>query len=594
MLNLNRLLKKKKWTGQDMGRLEMVNMLTVFQQTREGKPPKQIISNEDFQTMLRTVVDPEQKKIYKGYLKIHDWFSDTYGTASAYQQQAFRTLDTVSHAITSAHASEDIYSYISGLPMIVTAEEYEELKDKRIEETLHPAGEEEPYFNVFNMLGEALRYYTRLLEKSPRKRNPLKPLKDQLEAEPVTDKRILELYNIVTGKGFFELPDGSRSDNMTEAEWEAKLEEPEIASALEKHFGKTLFNGFGLTGTHQQPIDYETLLSTFPSLAEIAAKNIGPDALEALREDGELTEGPATWHYYEEPQASLNKWEIIVGGELEAYYPALQDHGDEAEDLAQIRAFKEEFPAVTAALLQDMERYVKGISSVPEEEWTATHYTWEELYQIDYYSFASEYVENDLNIFDGDRKAINNGVAILRPSDSLDTCDRIDKETGYYQPPKIRETLASFSLEAYFPDNPEAKRNLATLRKAREVFKDSYYYLVGYNLSLDLIAELFKLDEMKVAKISLDPLNARIKSLNRLINDLYRRITMAHYEDTELKEKKLAVIREELYPVDTSQLTPSEEAIEKAKDAMRDYTAFVNNKLSYILFYRPQGGTENG
>lgn len=87
---------------------------------------------------------------------------------------------------------------------------------------------------------------------------------------------------------------------------------------------------------------------------------------------------------------------------------------------------------------------------------------------------------------------------------------------------------------------------------------ESVYYLLGYNKALELIAEKYKVEEVLVAKMHkgmIDELNA----FNRLTISLYTQIKETHYEDKELQEKKLKVLKDILYPIDDSFLVIPEE-----------------------------------
>ena len=112
---------------------------------------------------------------------------------------------------------------------------------------------------------------------------------------------------------------------------------------------------------------------------------------------------------------------------------------------------------------------------------------------------------------------------------------------------------------------------------------DSLYFLKGYNLALDLIAERFKLEELEVAKLSTENLEERIQALNSSIELLYKRIKETDYEDEELKAKKLEVLKDVFTPISLAGLDIPEEKIEKAKKDMKDFKAFKDEMLDLRL-----------
>lgn len=571
-MNIDKLLKKQGWTGEELGRLELANTFTGFSQVLQGvKDPKPLISEADFQKMLDTIKEQEEGRTYNNYLKIHDWIAKLYNMAIAHEQQAQLNFNKLLSILSNAMIAEDLYKYIERLPAIMTEKQYKDLVDSRTDEILHPDGEEIG-FNVFNLLEQSLLFYMGLLQKEPRKKNPLKPLKKKLEKELVTDPRILSRYNEVMGNGYYEREDGTRSDKVPSEEWEKitpVTEDPE--AQLELEIKRKAF------------IDKKVM-------EEGLTKEEARKKLEKIPELALFIEKPATWHYYDNPPEDLNKWEILQTGDLFEYYPALEGKGTEEEELADIEAFKKEFPEVVATLLKDMEQFIKGISSVPTKEWLTNVYMWEDLYKVDFYGFRKDFVESDTTIFDGNYRAIFNGIAILRPSDLLSKSPCIN-EKGYYEAPDPRRAILALSLENFFTESENYATETAKVEDERATFRESVYYLLGYNKALELIAEKYKVEEVLVAQIPFKGMIDRLNAFNGLVRSLYTKIKDTHYEDKELQEKKLEVLKDILYPIDDSFLVIPEERIAQAKRAMKDFKAFKESSydLCSILCTIPEG-----
>ena len=232
MINVEKLLKKKGWTGKELGRLELAMTLNALHKSLQGDTsPERIVSEAEFRKMLDTITDPYQGKIYNEYITIHEWFATNYSYAVANEQQALFMHNKLMNTLTSAMLAENVYEYISQLPAIFTEKQYKDLVTARTKEILTPNGETLG-FNVFNLVELAIDYYVRQLSKEPRKKNPLKPLKKKLEAERVTDSHILDRYVEVTGLGYYEMEDGTRSDQLTKGEWKSKVFEAFIKSDI--------------------------------------------------------------------------------------------------------------------------------------------------------------------------------------------------------------------------------------------------------------------------------------------------------------------------------------------------------------------------
>ena len=237
-----------------------------------------------------------------------------------------------------------------------------------------------------------------------------------------------------------------------------------------------------------------------------------------------------------------------------------------------------------------MEQFIKGISSLPTKEWLTNAYMWEDLYKVDFYGFRKDFVESDTKIFDGNYRAIFNGIAILRPSDLLSKSPCIN-EKGYYEAPDPRRTLLALSLENFFTESKDYATEKARVEDESATFREIVYYLLGYNKALDLIAEKYKVEEVLVAQIPFKGMIDRLNAFNRLIVSLYTQIKETHYEDKELQEKKLKVLKDILYPIDDSFLVIPEERIAQAKRAMKDFKAFKESSydLCSILCTIPEG-----
>ena len=575
MLNIEKLLKKKGWTGEELGRLELVNTLSMFSQSLQGvQEPTPIVSKAEFRKMLNTITDPIEGRIYNGYISIHEWFSTAYTSATAHEQQASLNFNELLNTITNAITAESVFKYVAELPLIMTEKEYKEKVERRTAEILD--GDGETAFNLFNLLIEALDYYINQLQKEPRKKNPLQPLKKKLEAERVTDPLILGKYNVVMEYGYLETPDGKRSDKLSSEEWAKALTPEDRQYSPEADRERRI-----LTHAH------------FMYAEGMSFDEADRAVYEASVKRGETID--PVFHYYPEPPEDLSKWEILETGDLGEYYISLWGNEHEGKSYeesitADAKAFIAEFPEVVKALLEDMEQYIKGVSSIPVEEWVNNCYNWKDLYRVDAYGFRAMYTD-DLAIFNGNNRAYMNGIAILRPSTAGGgLCLRVDKETGYYKPPEIRTILSNISLEQYFTDCEDYGENVARLERAKKSLLDSYYFLKGYNTAIDLIAEYFKLPELEVAKIPTENIEERIDALNSSIELLYKRITQTSYEDPELKVKKLEVLKDVFTPVSLSGLEIPADRIAKAKADLKDFKAFKNEMLDLklTLCYRPE------
>lgn len=614
MINVEKLLKKKGWTGKELGRLELAMTLNALHKSLQGDTsPERIVSEAEFRKMLDTITDPYQGKIYNEYITIHEWFATNYSYAVANEQQALFMHNKLMNTLTNAMLAENVYEYISQLPAIFTEKQYKDLVTARTKEILTPNGETLG-FNVFNLVELAIDYYVRQLSKEPRKKNPLKPLKKKLEAERVTDSHILDRYVEVTGLGYYEMEDGTRSDQLTKGEWKSKVYEAFIKSDI---FQKVLEKA--------DELEQSGIIAriTTEEVAQIMTKEVARTATEKELKYFEDTEQDtqstienmqlayvelveqvklppeeylnefadyciiAKWHFYDSPPEDLNKWEVLEAGNLYEYYTTLASDSSPEMQIDDITAFREEFPEVVEAILGDMEHYIKGVKSMTVSEWIYTVYSWEELYKLDMYGFRSMYTD-DVSIFEGNERAIFNGIAIVRPSTLLERSPRIDPETGYYKPPKADKIMAN-GLEQYFTDNENYADNVRELELTRKRLIEAIYFYKGFDKILDLIISYYDVDEFNLVRFDVSQIEAKVKAFNGLLVTLYDQIKHTNYEDKELKEKKLEVLRDVFTPIDLSKIKIPKYRIDRAITDIKEKRAFVGgmNDIRVTLCYMP-------
>lgn len=573
---MEKLLNKKGWTGAELGKLSIANLMLGYKRVLENNNQNEEldISKEDIRKMVNTLKDPSEKKTYNGYMDIYEWIVRNLQVAVSQEQQAQLQHRILLNIVSNALVAEDVYGYIDQLPLIMTEKQFNETVDKRTQEIINPKGGIED--NIQQLIFTAIEYYIQQLKTNPNAKNPLKPLKKKLEKELVKDPNILENYNEIAGYGYYSLEDGTRSDQVSDEEWSTALGYDDISNS--------------------------EIIRRHTETASIMFKNgVTEEEAEQIRQEQDEKDGKAKkceWHYYDKAPEDLNKWEILESGDLYEYYT---DTKTREHTIELAKAFADEFPEVTEAILEDIAinyptlKYVKELSP---EEWLELDKcpTWEILYKLDFYGFKNNYTDI-VNIFDGQPRAVLNGVAILKPSRFS---SNIDKETGYFSPPDIRSTLAGYYLESYFPESEDYAQNIDFIEDLRETFTASLYYLKAFDLCLELISSMYGIEEILIARPHVGFIEAKAKDLNNLIYMLHKRIESIRYENKELKKKKLEVLQNILYPIDLSKIVIPKKRLERTKEAIKDFKAFTDDRLNpsnLLCIYDPEAlkeALENG
>lgn len=582
-MDIKRLLSKKGWTGEETGKALILDLINSYKQTLAGsRDPKPLFPPEKITQMLHGFrASRADIEAYNRYINLQNWIMQYQAVANANLQRFNSCFNEFVSIHTAAESAENEYRFIERLPRIITQKQYEELKAKRIEEQLDPKGDGTDAIgdNVFSLILRLIEYYARELEANPKAANPLKAIKKRYSSKAVDNHAYIIGYNKEMGEGYSQLPDGTRSDEVDTETWQARL----------LHYSPDLqrLKAEAEEGYAGQPgsLSYERLAK------EARAAHMG----EPKPDEGRSA---AIWHVYEEAPEGLTKWELIradAGGDayFSEYIPALTGEEITPEAfIADAEAFKKEFPELVEAAFNALdamgytygeEGAEKPLSSIPVGEWETTVFSWRELYNADFPGFRKE-IESDYSVFDGDKRALLNGVAVLRPSDFLlkpingRTCAAID-ENGYFKEPEGEALYSNmFGLNAYLPDNPESGDNIDRVERNRATLEESLHFIIGYDAALELIAKEIGIPDFTIFRADGERCLSRIEALNGLFDLLYTHIDEIAYRDKERKAAKLQALRDVFYPIDTEAFTISEARKKKAAEMLEGLQAFGDGR----------------
>lgn len=586
MADIKRLLNKKSWTGQELGILELTNMAVQFRQQLCGQAPSPIVEKAQFQKMINSITDLAQGRIYNGYISIHEWLALCYNIALSNQQQAQLQFKSLSNYILEATLSENVYGYIESLPVIMTQKQYDEAVQRGREKWLKNEDGTPMSDTVLDLIQRAINFYVNQLQKDPRKTNLLKPIRKKYLQEPITSPIILSAYNEVMGEGYYTLPDGRRSDEMTCEEWQEA-----ILPKMNEDIKSTEFT------------TVEAEIQDFIDRSRIIFNGGTDEEADKEQEAKKYENGlyiPTQWHYYTEPPEDITKWDIIESGDLYEFYKVALggEDGTPEEYIAEIKDFISEFKDLISIIIRDIDttyfKGEKGIAGLPIEEWKTTVFDWEQLYIKDFYGFKKD-TDRETVTFNGNWRAQMNGVAIIKPG--LFSTHNIDNN-GNYKPPQIYNSFKSHSLEAFFTESENYADNVEEVEQGREALLDSYYYIKGYNLAINMISDYYRVPDLEIFKINIVGIEEKIDAINSLVPVLYMHIKNTHYEDEELKKRKLQVLKDIFSEIDYKSLTIPEANIKQVKSLFKDFKAFEEGNIADLLFYRPMTeddeGLENG
>lgn len=608
--DIKRLLRKKGWTGREVGQALLISLTDSYRKHLLGNTePEPLFSQAQLQNMINSITDRSEGTMYNRFAAVQSWVVQYQAVSNAYLQQAQAIINSLVSTIATAEAAENELVMLEQLPLVMTQKQYDEYRERRIREQLDNGGKPIDN-NVFLLIYDLFRYYQGQLFKNPRKANPLKALKKKYQNEDVTTPYILDQYNEVMGIGYYTLPDGRRSDQMSPEEWREAVSPPDIKEAIDQAL-KQGFTPIGANGKEAPELiapESRIMKNSGFGLAEnrllTRERLIFEGATEAeadkAQDEREIKAGlrlPAEWHTEENPPKHLKKWSFLEDGEMEDFFPALFGEYETAEEFTrQAKFFKGEFPELTEAMLSELDKIleppegVESINALPVSAWKYTVYSWKDLYEMDFPGFRAG-IESDVAIFSGNWRALVNGIAILRPSDAAPCID----ENGYYTPPEAGKRFSTiFGLERFTPANEdEYIAEMEKVENDRKTLENTLYWLRGYDLIISLIAEYTEIEDFKIFSTGIDACLDRIEALNGLVAMLYGHIQATHYEDEKAKEAKLQVLRDLFYHFKAREIEPTEEAIAEAKKAVLDnLKGFSSNNERIMAIFDSYPATE--
>lgn len=128
MVNIDKLLRKRKPTGAELGVLEIANYAHLWQQKKDGvEDPDPLYDRDSFQKKIDSLTGTDSA-VYAEYMVIHDWLSRR--NAMAYMQELTAQACAMDRlqSIMRVSAHEAVYNYIYDSPVIMTPDQYEREK----------------------------------------------------------------------------------------------------------------------------------------------------------------------------------------------------------------------------------------------------------------------------------------------------------------------------------------------------------------------------------------------------------------------------------------------------------------------------------
>lgn len=584
-----RLLNKKSWTGKEVGQAYLYSLSEQTRATKEKKPFKPPFTRENLDKMEQSITTQEQYIVFRAYANLYSSLVNSSNTAEAQIQQTYngfyRYLYTLKDCMQADKALEAVEKY----PIIMTRRQYERIKSELIDER-------KAYTTDFyTMVIEYIEYLVANPDKAP---DEIKKAIKETINQQYTNSRILSNYSDDMGKGYYTLPDGTRSDKVTSEEWQQKLKENFLAShkltingkkadqeETIKHYRlnmlmqleKLYFEGKkGLErALKEKGIDWKTQGFTLEELLEQIEHEVTmPDsykfntALEkAIDTLADRLDSGIVWHSLDKiPE--LTKHDVLAEPELMQRYKG--DFTDNLDTEKKKAEFIKDYPVLYELAVKELKKLLPAAAKLKEEDYLKELFTYEQIHEaglsmydcflqadnrdiIDYYckEDTSDNMQKRLRV-------IYSGLAIieensLRKDQIAENGDYIEnQENPYY----MLESIDSIK------DDEERQEEISQYKKY--LIEPALKYLYAYNALIDIIAAVYDISCIEILKKDMGVLENKIEAFNGMLYSFYSNV----FGTKEEKTRKRKLIKQIFCPINTKELLPDKKRIKALKNKL--------------------------
>ena len=596
---LDKLLKKKGWTGKEVGQLLIASMLNDIKQLGQGEKTP-LFSQADFEKMESSLNSDFDYLSYGVYRELYSSIIDSFNIGQGLCQQFYNGFSRLYLMLREVQIADKVQKAYDDTPLIMTESQYKRLEAEAVQ-TLR--GRKESYYSLlFHILEKSLDAG----DEAPEPIRTAIEATKEIPAEKITFSRS---YNEQMGEGYYSLPDGRRSDQMTSEEWQKTLEE----EFLRTH--KLTINGEPASTEEtirEYNIDrltksYELFFKGAKAIREFVLERTGKEldgtdeeieeALNDILDDTidyvgkarynpnaeKIEEAlgfstPAEWHTYEELPEGLTAYDLLhLIAESSSY--------EETDEKKHLKAFKTEYKELYTALNAYIEENVPKARGLKPNQLYKDIVSWGELADAGIIGYSSLIQPDDREIVqiwtEGEDTTENKskrlrawlrGIAILRNPASYQT-----DENGDYIEKKspLRFFLSLYTLEGDGDKIAEINSHIDNL------IYPALSYLYAFNSLMGIIGKVYDLPELEeVARFDTRIFESNMSGYNGMLYLFYHNV----YGNEEEKQRKRAIIKEIFRPLEADTLKPSQEAIEEvtAELTKLGFSSDARKKLRYL------------
>ena len=620
--SIDSLLKKKGWSGDEVGKALVASAVHDFKHQKDPDY-KPLFTQADFDKMESSLNTDRDYLIYGCYRDIYSSIIDTFNRGQALFQQFYNGYSRYSNAMILCNTAENALKQAEDYPLIMTESQYKRHKRKTKERL---KGFTESYITL---VFKTIEYFYNAPELAP---EAIKRALDAISTEPATNKRLLAMYNEVMGLGYYTLPDGRKSKDMSLEEWQKTLEElyldshhltidgePATAEETLKHYReqtilktyKLFFEGIeGIKRAYKEVVgeDMEVDEVEETRLLKALEDMLGAgaswevdrrDKAQAplyplqglLRHLADQTETITEWHYNENPPEDITK-DFFLEDILEEWYSGILSE-DAKEAQATLEEFIADYPELYKAVVAYIEEKIPALKGLKPAHKFDDITSWGNLAELDYLNYKSliepseadiveslaeeaEDTGDTLGLFSKRVRIVWNSIAIVQnPRKS-----QLDANGDYKE--NANALLAHFSN---LDTTAETEQETGELEAYRNVlFIPALRYIYAFNALMGIVGTIYDIDGMDTLKLPTASIETQLGGFNNLLYMFYADVTGDPAERTRKRE----LIKQLFAPVDVEELKPAQEAIDavtkqiaelgyttKARKQLKDFDRFI-------------------
>lgn len=592
---INRLLKKKGWTGEEVGKLLIASMLNDIKQLGQAEKTP-LFSQKDFENMESSLTSDRDYVTYGVYRALYNSIIDSFNRGQGLYQQFYNGFSNLLSELREVQNADKAQAILDDTPLIMTESQYNRLEAEAVQ-TLR--GYKESYYSLLFFLLE------KCLDVGDEAPEPIRKAIEATKEEPASSKSFSRSYNEFMGEGYYSLPDGRRSDQMTSEEWQKALEEEflkrhkltingepaTVEEAVQSYnVGRLIkncelfFKGakaireFALekTGKALERTDEEIEEALSYAIDYVCRASYNPNAAQIAEALGFATH--TEWHTYEELPEGLTAYDL-----LDLITDSSQDEETDPND--HLKRFKAEYPEIYKALNAYIEENIPKAKGLKTNQLYKDIVSWGELADAGIIGYQALIQPDEREIVqiwtegedttESKSKRLRTelrGIAILKNPPK----NKIDEQGDYIE----KKNPLQFFQRLYTLEGDESKTEEIQGYKDKLIYP-AMSYLYSFNALMEIIGKVYDLPELaEVARYDTSLFESKMSAFNGLLYFFYHDV----YGNEAEKQRKRAIIKEVFSPLEADTLTPSQEAIDDITEELTKlgFSSDARKKLKYL------------